>query len=86
MGTSLDSRCWVRVTVLALCCVLGPIAFAEDTSRVEISPLDRGFAGLYNLDFTGAQKDFSMWQKLHPDGESCFPRFGNPKNALLGYF
>ena len=67
MGTSLDSRCWVRVTVLALCCVLGPIAFAEDTSRVEISPLDRGFAGLYNLDFTGAQKDFSMWHKLHPD-------------------
>src|SRR5258706_3925310 len=29
--------------------------------------LDRGFTGLYNLDFTGAQKDFSAWQIQHPD-------------------
>lgn len=29
--------------------------------------LDRGFLGLYNLDFTGAQKDFSSWEALHPD-------------------
>jgi hypothetical protein len=32
-----------------------------------ISPLDRGFSGLYNLDFAGAQKDFATWQQLHPD-------------------
>ena len=29
--------------------------------------LDRGFMGLYNLDFAGAQKDFSYWQRQHPD-------------------
>lgn len=29
--------------------------------------LDRGFLGLYNLDFTGAQKDFSSWEFDHPD-------------------
>ncbi len=29
--------------------------------------LDRGFNGLYNLDFTGAQKDFSAWEAAHPD-------------------
>jgi hypothetical protein len=29
--------------------------------------LDRGFLGLYNLDFTGAQKDFSAWEAEHPD-------------------
>jgi hypothetical protein len=29
--------------------------------------LDRGFAGLYNLDFAGAQKNFSSWETQHPD-------------------
>jgi hypothetical protein len=29
--------------------------------------LDRGFMGLYNLDFNGAQKDFSSWEQQHPD-------------------
>ncbi len=29
--------------------------------------LDRGFRGLYNLDFEGAQKDFSSWETQHPD-------------------
>ena len=32
-----------------------------------MSPLDRGFAGLYNLDFGGAQQDFAAWQKMHPE-------------------
>jgi hypothetical protein len=31
------------------------------------SPLDHGFSGLYNLDFAGAQKDFALWQRLHPE-------------------
>jgi len=31
------------------------------------STLDRGFSGLYNLDFTGAQEDFSVWEAAHPD-------------------
>ncbi len=38
---------------------------APDT-RVSTA-LDHGFMGLYNLDFAGAQKDFSTWQAQHPD-------------------
>jgi len=41
---------------------------AEDIPRViGDSPLDRGFTGLYNLDFAGAQGEFSSWEKEHPD-------------------
>ena len=41
---------------------------AEDTSNLAaFSSLDRGFLGLYNLDFAAAQKDFATWQRLHPD-------------------
>jgi hypothetical protein len=36
-------------------------------SVVGVTPLDRGFTGLYNLDFTGAQKDFTAWETQHPD-------------------
>jgi hypothetical protein len=44
------------------------LARAEDAPRPgAVSPLDHGFSGLYNLDFAGAQKDFAMWQQLHPD-------------------
>jgi hypothetical protein len=32
-----------------------------------MSPLDRGFTGLYNLDFDDAQQDFAAWQKMHPE-------------------
>jgi len=49
--------------VLALCApgnAAAPDASAETT-------LDHGFFGLYNLDFTGAQKDFSAWEAEHPD-------------------
>jgi hypothetical protein len=34
---------------------------------ISASALDHGFAGLYNLDFTGAQKNFTSWQAQHPD-------------------
>jgi hypothetical protein len=29
--------------------------------------LDRGFRRLYDLDFTGAQKEFESWEKLNPE-------------------
>ena len=29
--------------------------------------LDRGFGRLYDLDFTGAQKEFESWEKLNPE-------------------
>lgn len=31
------------------------------------STLDQGFAGLYNMDFAGAQREFSAWQAQHPE-------------------
>jgi hypothetical protein len=40
---------------------------AEVSRSAPVSALDRGFSGLYNLDFAGAQRDFAAWQQLHPD-------------------
>ncbi len=46
-------------------------AAAEDsaapTDSATGTELDHGFVGLYNLDFAGAQKDFSSWETKHPD-------------------
>jgi hypothetical protein len=68
MAKTLDARAWRIVAVLAACCALCLTAGAVDVPRpAVISPLDRGFSGLYNLDFAGAQKDFATWQELHPD-------------------
>jgi hypothetical protein len=56
--------------------------------------LDRGFAGLYNLDFSGAQKDFTAWEKDHPDdpvgpvseGAGCLFSEFNRLGVLEGQF
>jgi hypothetical protein len=54
--------------VLCACCALSAPVAAEDLPQVSlVSPLDRGFSGLYNLDFAGAQKDFVQWETMHPD-------------------
>jgi hypothetical protein len=61
-----DARVWSMVAVLLACCAL--YSGAEDTPKEPLSsPLDHGFSGLYNLDFAGAQKDFTAWQTQHPD-------------------
>lgn len=56
---------------LILCSLICGFAFnclAEDSiSRSSSSPLDRGFIGLYNLDFSGAEQEFSLWEREHPD-------------------
>ncbi len=63
-----DARWLARVTVCCFCLILGRFAAAEDIPRTApISLLDQGYSGLYNLDFAGAQKDFSLWQQQHPD-------------------
>jgi len=68
MCTTIDARGWSRVTFLFMCCALCSIARAEDLPRTASpSALDRGFSGLYNLDFAGAQEDFADWQKMHPE-------------------
>lgn len=67
-----DARAWNKVAALLLACVL--CAFAEDapgtgelSKPTRVSPLDRGFTGLYNPDFADAQKDFSSYEAQHPD-------------------
>ena len=48
--------------------VLCSLAQAENAPVLSSSSLlDHGFYGLYNLDFSGAQKDFSTWQQQHPE-------------------
>jgi len=68
MKNGLDARAWGKVTMLCMCLVWSGLARAEDLPRLSSGPpLDRGFSGLYNLDFAGAQSDFATWEKMHPD-------------------
>jgi hypothetical protein len=56
--------------VAALWLGLGSYAAAGEApapDTIARTALDHGFTGLYNLDFTGAQKDFSSWESQHPD-------------------
>jgi hypothetical protein len=61
-----DAHSWLKVAILcvffALCCA----AFAEDIETIPVSLLDHGYSGLYNLDFSGAQKDFVAWETENP--------------------
>jgi hypothetical protein len=68
-----------RIIAAVCVCLTGGVAVGADGALANpvgadpvagitlASGLDRGFAGLYNLDFAGAQRDFSAWQKEHPD-------------------
>src|SRR5579864_431336 len=68
MRKAIDARGRVLAAIFAACCALCPTLLAKDIpGATAASPLDRGFTGLYNLDFGGAQEDFSTWQRLHPD-------------------
>ena len=68
MRKTVDAKARVWLTVFAACCVLCTSLSAKDIPTLTYgSPLDRGFAGLYNLDFGGAQQDFQEWQKMHPE-------------------
>ena len=44
--------------------LLSPIGLCADTPAAS---LDTGFLLLYNLDFAGAQQQFSLYQQQHPD-------------------
>ncbi|MGA8836592.1 MAG: hypothetical protein WCF74_06370 [Candidatus Sulfotelmatobacter sp.] len=56
------------VAALWLGLALGGVgSAAAEPDAIASTALDRGFLGLYNLDFSGAQKDFSAWQVQHPD-------------------
>ena len=66
MRKAIQARVRLLAAVLGLGCLLCLPLHAGDIPRSSPSPLDRGFDGLYNLDFAGAQQDFAAWQKLHP--------------------
>jgi hypothetical protein len=53
--------------VALLCLAMGRPAEAASGLDAKGTALDRGFVGLYNLDFSGAQRDFSSWEQQHPD-------------------
>jgi hypothetical protein len=63
-----NSRAWLVVAVSVVCISVCRPSHADDTRRAaEITPLERGFTGLYNLDFAGAQDEFKDWEKQHPE-------------------
>src|SRR5436305_15029370 len=66
MFGAFNGSAWVGILcVVSLLCLA---SWADDIPKVPtVTALDRGFTGLYNLDFSGAQKEFEGWQKLHPD-------------------
>src|SRR5215471_6805589 len=54
--------------IAALLGLSATLLFAEDLPHpIATSSLDRGFTGLYNLDFAGAQRNFASYQSEHPD-------------------
>lgn len=63
-----DALALGMVAVLWLSFTWRAVASAEAVPDITSNTaLDRGFLGLYNLDFAGAQKDFSSWEVQHPD-------------------
>jgi len=55
-------RCLAR-----LAAVLMLLTAAWAAADLPSAGLDRGFRRLYDLDFTGAQKEFESWEKLNPE-------------------
>lgn len=60
------------LSIVAVLCLSLATVWAEDSPPPPAGlsssvTLEHGFSGLYNLDFAGAQKDFSSWQVQHPD-------------------
>ena len=68
MSRTFDARAGIIVAALWVCCAVCATTLGEVvSSSATASALDRGFSGLYNLDFVGAQRDFGAWQRMHPD-------------------
>jgi len=90
---SSDARQRAVVTLFVLGAMIALSANAPASPTVDTA-LDRGFAGLYNLDFSGAQKDFTAWEKDHPDdpvgpvseGAGCLFSEFNRLGVLEGQF
>ncbi len=59
-------RASLRTGLVVLATMLCPAA-ANAGMPAPYSPLDTGFQSLYNLDFDGAQNQFSAFERDHPD-------------------
>lgn len=66
LSKSASAVCMVAALAL-LSAFCAPASGAAPPSISASATLDHGFFGLYNLDFTGAQKDFTAWEAQHPD-------------------
>jgi hypothetical protein len=55
----------LQVTLLVTLVLLMTVPRA--VADLPSAELDRGFRRLYDLDFTGAQKEFESWEKLNPE-------------------
>ncbi len=66
--TTRQTRSVLRLIMVAALwlCFCGS-AFAAGPDAAPSTDLDRGFVGLYNLDFAGAQRDFTAWETQHLD-------------------
>jgi hypothetical protein len=64
------SGCRVKFLTRFVLALLGTTVWAAAADLSIGQPaagLDRGFGRLYDLDFTGAQKEFESWEKLNPE-------------------
>src|SRR5258707_501303 len=61
----------LRMTLLAALVLLtiAPLAVADlpPLPSLPSAGLDRGFRRLYDLDFTGGQREFESWERLNPE-------------------
>ena len=58
----------IAVTICCSVCLLSLMCVAEDGARTSAtSPLDQRICGTLQPRLSGAQEDFSLWQKQHPD-------------------
>jgi hypothetical protein len=68
MTKTFDARAGRIVAILCVWCIFSLAGNAKDLPTLATaSALDQGFSGLYNLDFAGAQRNFTAWQQMHPD-------------------
>lgn len=65
--SSFDAHPIVKVAFLAAVALLCSLARSETSTAIPVSLLDRGYSGLYNLDFSSAQKNFVDWELENPD-------------------
>ena len=53
---------------------LSPAARLAGAATRTATPIQQGFASMYNLDFAAAHRDFDAWEEQHPDdpmGPAC---------------